>query len=187
MCDMIHLFMWHDSFICVTWLIHMCDRTHLYVWQDSFICVTWLIHMYDIYMCDRTHSYVWHDSFINVTRLVHTSRVSFKFDMTHSDVTWLIHKWHDSFRCDQTHSYVWHNSITRHYNITLCMDNYLHESHDTHTHARIQLFTRVAWHAHTHTHTIESWVMSFAKIIKIFHDFSTQVRKEHAQEKGVWV
>jgi len=24
--------MWHDSFICVTWLIHMCDMTHSYVW-----------------------------------------------------------------------------------------------------------------------------------------------------------
>jgi len=39
---------WHDSFICVTWLIHMCDMTHSYVWHDSFICVTcvtWLIHV----------------------------------------------------------------------------------------------------------------------------------------------
>jgi len=35
-------------------LIHMCDMTHSYVWHDSFICVTWLIHM-----CDMTHSYVW--------------------------------------------------------------------------------------------------------------------------------
>ena len=52
----------NDSFICVTWLIHMCDMTHSYVWHDSsngcsslygndsFICVTWLIHM-----CDMTH------------------------------------------------------------------------------------------------------------------------------------
>ena len=23
-----HLYVWHDSFICVTWLIHMCDMTH---------------------------------------------------------------------------------------------------------------------------------------------------------------
>ena len=44
--------MWHDSFICVTWLIHMCDMTHSYVWHDSFI-------------------YVWHDSFICVTWLIH--------------------------------------------------------------------------------------------------------------------
>jgi len=46
---MTHSYVWHDSFICVTWLIHMCDMTHSYVWHDSFICVThsyvWLIHV----------------------------------------------------------------------------------------------------------------------------------------------
>ena len=55
MCDMTHLYVWHDSFICVTWLIHMCDMTHS--------CVPWLIHM-----CDMTHSCVCHDSFQCVTR-----------------------------------------------------------------------------------------------------------------------
>jgi len=39
----------HDSFICVTWLIHMRDMTRLYVYRDSFICVSWLI-----YLCDGT-------------------------------------------------------------------------------------------------------------------------------------
>jgi len=43
-----HSYVWHDSCICVTWLIHMCDMTHSYVWHDSFICVTWLIRMCDI-------------------------------------------------------------------------------------------------------------------------------------------
>ena len=56
---MTHSYVWHDSFICVTWLIHMCDKTRSYVWHDSFVCVTWLIRM-----CDMTHSYVWHDSFL---------------------------------------------------------------------------------------------------------------------------
>jgi len=49
-----------DSFMCVTWLIHMCDMTpssdddtnaRVCMWHDSFICVTWLIDM-----CDMTHS-----------------------------------------------------------------------------------------------------------------------------------
>ena len=26
-------FVWHDPFICVTWLIHMCDLTHPCVWS----------------------------------------------------------------------------------------------------------------------------------------------------------
>ena len=50
--DMTHSYVWHDSFICVTWLIHMCDMTHSCVWYDSFICEIWLIHM-----CDMSHSH----------------------------------------------------------------------------------------------------------------------------------
>ena len=40
---------------CCHWCI--CDMAHIYVWRDSFICATWLIHM-----CDVTHSYVQHNS-----------------------------------------------------------------------------------------------------------------------------
>jgi len=93
---------WHDSFICVTRLIHMCDTTHSYAWHDSFIFVTWLIHM-----CDTTYSYVWHVSFIRVTEpefrkddrpsSCHSSYDSFTY------VTRRIHM------CDMTHSYVRHN------------------------------------------------------------------------------
>jgi len=57
---------WHDSFICVTWLIRVSDMTgktpwcirkeiyhHVLItvrsdWHDSFIYVTWLIHMSDL-------------------------------------------------------------------------------------------------------------------------------------------
>jgi len=45
---------WHDSFMCVTWLIHVCDVTHSCVWRDSFMCVTWLIHA-----CAVTPSCLW--------------------------------------------------------------------------------------------------------------------------------
>ena len=70
MSDMTHLYVWHDSFICVTRLIHTHRRCLcLQVWRDSFICVTCLIRM-----CDMTHLYVWHDSFICVTWLIHTQR-----------------------------------------------------------------------------------------------------------------
>jgi len=39
--------MWHDSFICATWLIHMCDMTHSYVWHDSLVIenVSFIIHI----------------------------------------------------------------------------------------------------------------------------------------------
>ena len=105
---------WHDSFICVTWLIHVCDMTHSYVWHDSFICVTWLIHICDVthsyawhdsFTCDMTHSHVRYDSFICATSLIHVCCDSFIC------LTWPIHMWHNSFKCDMTHSYAWHDSL----------------------------------------------------------------------------
>jgi len=100
MCDMSrsHSHVWHKSYICMTWLIHMCDMNHSYVWHVSFIFVTLLIHTCDIvtwliHMCDMIPSHVWYDSFTLVTLLVHM------FDMTDSNLwhfsftlaTWLIH------------------------------------------------------------------------------------------------
>jgi len=40
-CRMTLSYVWHDSFICVTWLIYMCDMTHSYVVRD-LIYVVWL-------------------------------------------------------------------------------------------------------------------------------------------------
>jgi len=45
-CDMSHSQVWHDSFICMTLLIH--------VWHGPFMCVTWLFQT-----CDMTRAYVW--------------------------------------------------------------------------------------------------------------------------------
>ena len=125
--------MWHDSSICVTWLIDIwkCwahirwDMTHSYMWHDSSICVTWLI---DIWQCwahirwDMTHSYKWHDSFICVTWLndIWQCWAHILWDMTHS------YMWHDSpifltqlmhifdmnrVKCDMPHTYVLHNTF----------------------------------------------------------------------------
>ena len=41
MCDMTHSHVWHDSFRCVTWRIHMWDMTHSHdLW---YICNVWCI------------------------------------------------------------------------------------------------------------------------------------------------
>ena len=63
---------WHDSFICVTWLIHAYEMTHTYVtwhadrwyllkWNDTFLCVAWrtrsMTHTYECVMLKMTHSY----------------------------------------------------------------------------------------------------------------------------------
>ena len=89
---------------CVYWLIYVLHiGSHLYVWRDSFICETWLIHM-----CDITHSYVWHESFLCVTLLIHVCVLT-HLCTAHREsficVTWLIHMW------NVTHSYVWHVSF----------------------------------------------------------------------------
>jgi len=129
MCDPTYSYMihavWHDSLICVTWLIdlwNVCDMTHSYVirvprrvsvrdvtrslvwhmhsyvWHDSLMGVTWLI-----YMCDMTHSFcVWYeckDMFMCVTWLIRVCSMT----RLHG-VTRLIHM------CDITHSYQWHDS-----------------------------------------------------------------------------
>jgi len=52
---------WHDTFICVTWLNHMCDMTHSYMRHDPFICVVmqhkkWVIsHLYMMSHVSRTN------------------------------------------------------------------------------------------------------------------------------------
>ena len=63
-----------------------CDMTRSYVWHDSFICVTRLVHM-----CDMTHSYVWHDSFISVTCLTPLCLDPLVRDITHLYASWLTH------------------------------------------------------------------------------------------------
>jgi hypothetical protein len=102
--------MWHDSFVCVPWLIRMCDVTHSYVWHDSFVCVTWLIRI-----CAMTHSHVWHDSFVCVPWLIRTCAMTHSY-VCHDSfvcvlerrsllliVPRLIFKWHESCMWDMTH------------------------------------------------------------------------------------
>jgi len=115
------LSMWHDSFICVTRLIHMCDMTHSYVWHDALVRVTWRIHM-----CDMTHVYLCHDSFICATWPIHLnandvqmneSRRCIQMNESHR-CTWILKTLHihvnvnDLHICDTTHSYVRHDSLT---------------------------------------------------------------------------
>jgi len=120
MCDMTHSCVWHDSFIYMTWLIHMCDVTNSHVWSDAFIRVIWLIHVWHtntsyawhdpfirviwlIHMCDTTNSYVWHASFMCVIWLIHMRDMAHMCDMSHSmcDVNLTVRRYlsvrHDSF------------------------------------------------------------------------------------------
>jgi len=118
MCVCVRVFVWHGSFICVTWLIHMrtrwplyfcscTNRGYCYGWHDAdksgvCICATWFILINDM-----THSFAGHSCvYVSVRGQI---GIIHKCDMTHpcawhdlsTCVTWLIHM------CDMTHSYVW--------------------------------------------------------------------------------
>ena len=73
MCDVTHLHVWHDPFVCVAWLHYMCGMTHLCMWQDSLVCVTWRFLLSQ--GCPPEHialtkvPCVWYDSFICVALL----------------------------------------------------------------------------------------------------------------------
>jgi len=98
MCDMTRL--WHDSFMCVTWLIHtriihtmicnICGTWRIFpgVIRDSCVCMTRLVYTYNI-----TRLYVWHDSFICVMWLIKTCMIRTMC------ATWRIHK------CVMTHAH----------------------------------------------------------------------------------
>jgi len=66
------LYVWHDSFICGTWLIHMWDMTHSYEGHDSFtfdsICCVCIIVCVGVcvyvYVCMCAYVGVWRDSYI---------------------------------------------------------------------------------------------------------------------------
>ena len=103
--------MWHDSFICVTWMIHKCDMTHSYAWHEWFINVTWRI-----YMCETTCSHVWHVSFICVTR---DTTHSYAWQGSFICVTWLMHTCDIEIAATAiTHSLsLSHTHTNRHYQI----------------------------------------------------------------------
>jgi len=124
----IYSYVWHDWFICVTWLICMCGVTHSCVGHDSFMCVTWCIivifstrvqcvafvHLFicvswHILMCGMAHSNVGHGSFRCVkwwiTVLLATRAPCPASAHLFMCMKWLIHM------CGMPHSCVWHDSF----------------------------------------------------------------------------
>jgi len=97
MWDMTHLYVWHDSFVRVTWLIHI----YSYMWHDSFIRVTWLI-----YTCDMTYQY----RFICVPWLALELIVLAFYIWS----IYLLQYWCSVIHmCGMTHSYKWHDPCIR--------------------------------------------------------------------------
>ena len=107
---MTHSRAWHNSFIHVTWLIHV---------SDIFACVTGFSHV-----CAMIRWCVWHVLFMRVIRLFHMCDMSHPcdwhnvWDVALICVTWFIHYYIFSYLTwlilmrDMTHLCVWNNSLT---------------------------------------------------------------------------
>jgi len=61
------VFVWHDSFIGLTWLILKCDMAHLYRYHVVFTCV-----LCDTHMCVMWHTHVCHVTHTRVSCDTHT-------------------------------------------------------------------------------------------------------------------
>jgi len=117
----------------VTWLIHscarthyMCDMIHSYVRHDSFMCVTWLwlIHMCAMthYRCDTTRPHISHDSSIYLTCCLIHILIMLQWAAEWRN-SWVCKSlmWHDSFTSvtrricisDTVHTYVSHDAVGR--------------------------------------------------------------------------
>ena len=190
MCDMSHVYVWHDWFVRVIWVVrtcsmtlfyvlliyahhdtftrttrrdHMRNMTHSYVWHDLFICVTCLVHM-----CNMTHSYVWHDSFVCVTWHIHMC------NMTHSHVqydtftgaTWHIH------RRNKTHSHLRCDTFT-------CVIRLFHMYAVTQSYAYHDSLSYVTWLSHT----CAMWVMiDFSHVWHLWQILGVSINIPHGTQ-----
>ena len=128
-----HVYVWHDTFLCVTWLIHMCAMTCAYVWHDACICLTW-----HIYTCGVTSWYVWHAvCYIlpyNCITLHHAATATHVY-MLHITDRWDV--------CRMTRSYVWHDSficvtwLMHMCNSSICVTWLIHMCDMTHAYVRL--------------------------------------------------
>jgi len=120
--DKTNSFVWHDSFICVTWLVHTYAGTQP-MYSGVMLSVFGLLIMFrERFVRVMTHLYVWHDSFICQCLCCSSSFASGSCvpwliplcDMTHSYLTFcgLLILFREGCACVVTHPFLWHDSST---------------------------------------------------------------------------
>jgi len=116
-CVETHSCIWHDSFMYVTWLIHICAMAQSFMWRHSCVHIdgwvmshTWMSHAK--YMNESWHIYdcaMSHGSVIYVTS--HTWRSHHLCDINESSCMSYVtsHLWHKWKSC-HIHEFMWRHS-----------------------------------------------------------------------------
>jgi len=125
----VHSYVSRDSFICVTWHIHVCDMIHSHVLHDKFTCVTWLstrTTILQIFNC--THSYEWQvyvyiiqmcDTYMD--RYIHS--VLYVFVSIYACLYMHMHIYIQIYKCMDAYKYMY---IYVHVYIQICMPTYIY-------------------------------------------------------------
>ena len=100
--------MWHDSFICVAWLIPVFGIPHTYMWHDPFKHVLWLTAAEGVREC----VWVW----VSVTFAKSQFYISRAWQDKHQCYIWYLwhqfYIWHVWHQCNFWHVwhqfYIWH-------------------------------------------------------------------------------
>ena len=71
-CGITHSCPWHESSMCVTWLMHVWYVTHSRLLHGSFLAAKQLIYVCDMACLWHEQSCLWNDSFVSVSWLIHT-------------------------------------------------------------------------------------------------------------------
>jgi len=167
MCDITNLHGRHDSFICVTRLIHPWDMNHSYMCHDSSIsvcvtlpfwqtpqtkkkevtCATWLIHK-----CVMTYHYVYVLPFFWTGAKDGSEGAACSFSQDRAVYISIYIYLCILYRRARTHTYACTHTRT-HARTRARTHAHAHTCTHTHTHAHTYAHTRTHTHTHTHAHT----------------------------------
>jgi len=205
-CGSTDLYVGHDSYICVMWLIHACDLTDgSFDTATTAACVTRHIHRRD-----TTLPYVWRDWFIYVTWLKDLSEWQLLHEWSISFICGtrsLPHVWRDSFICGswlinigfKTRLYVvrdsflpemWLMRLSR-WLLLLHVGRYpFHMWDSIYWYVERDSFICVTWLIHT-CHMTHSWVGrgSFIRVIWLIHTgvMTHSYRGRDSFIQGTWL